>query len=309
MIIQKQIPLADKTWFRTGGLARYYAEPTSVIQFTQCLNFAHKNNLDLFILGQGANVLISDQGFNGLVLRPCINTLTHNAKGFVTAGAGVSVQSLIDYCLQHQLIGLEEFSGIPGTIGGSLYINIHYFEFLFDQFLHEATVIERKTGKVLTVSHPWFAFAYNSSKLQEKKHYLIDATFKVQKVTQMQAAYAQGRRDEIIRHRNRRYPTNRTCGSFFRNFKKNELTSIKIGQHISYVAYYLDKIGIKGQLRVGDAHVSPRHANMIVNAGNATSDDIIQLARRMQQLVYDQFGFIPQPECQLIGFDSFPLLR
>jgi UDP-N-acetylmuramate dehydrogenase len=100
-----------------------------------------------------------------------------------------------------------------------------------------------------------------------------------------------------------------TCGSFFRNFLPHEVPFEIHNKKILFVAYYLDKIGIKGILRSGNALVSHQHANMIVNVGNATSTDIITVAREMQTLVHKTFGIIPQPECQLIGFTEYPLMR
>ena len=120
--------------------------------------------------------------------------------------------------------------------------------------------------------------------------------------------YAKGRSEEMIRHRAKRYPTAYTCGSFFRNFHEHEVTLMSQGKKLIYVAYYLDKIGVKGQLLVGDAVVSYQHANMIVNRGKATTADIIALAQKMQTMVLDQFGILPQPECRLIGFKQYPLL-
>lgn len=142
----------------------------------------------------------------------------------------------------------------------------------------------------------------------QRDYYLVSATFRLKKVTDLETAYAKGRRVEIIRHRNSRYPSVRTCGSFFRNFHDNEVTLMSNGKKMIYVAYYLDKIGIKGQLAVGDAVVSYQHANMIVNSGKATSTDIIELVRTMQKMVKDSYGITPQPECLLIGFKTYPLL-
>ena len=133
------------------------------------------------------------------------------------------------------------------------------------------------------------------------KHFVLNATFKLKKGSNSDIAYARGRRKEIIRHRTARYPTSHTCGSFFRNFHEHEVTLEINGKKMIYVAYYLDKIGVKGQLRVGDAQVSHQHANMIINRGNATSTDIITLAQEMQRLVYEQFGVMPQPECKIIN--------
>ncbi len=310
-LIQKNVFLNQKNWFKTGGPAEYYSEPETVHDFQEALKWAKAENKKLTILGAGANILIADYGISGLVIRPMnsgIEVVGEHAKTiFVRAGAGCSMDNLIEWSLQNQILGLEEFSGIPGTVGGSVYINLHYYEFLLEQFIWQARVIEIKTGALLTVDREWFQFGYDASKLQEKEYLLFDATFALTRTDALNTAYARGRRVEIIRHRAARYPTKNTCGSFFRNFLPHEVTLESSGKKMIYVAYYLDKVGIKGTLSVGDAIVSHQHANMIVNRGNATSNDIITLARTMQQLVYDQFGIIPQPECQLLGFRDYPL--
>lgn len=309
-LIKQNVPLLDKNWFQTGGNAQFFAEPATAQEFAQAIQFMHEHKLPVFILGQGANLLVNDTGFNGIVIRPALNLISHTEQAGVIqvkAGAGVPMPTLINYCLDNGIIGLEEFSGIPGTVGGSVYINLHYYEFLLQQFLIGATVIEHETGTVMTVDNDWFKFGYNSSTLQQRKHYLVDATFVLKKASDLEIAFARGRQTEIIRHRVKRYPATHTCGSFFRNFLDNEVTITSGDKKMIYVAYYLDKIGVKGQLKKGNAMVSHQHANMIVNLGSATSHDIIELARTMQQLVYRQFGIIPQPECQLLGFDTYPL--
>jgi UDP-N-acetylmuramate dehydrogenase len=311
VLIQSDIPLKDKNWFKTGGNARYFAEPKSAQEFQQALSWANANGCAIFILGHGANILISDDGFNGLVIKPQLHNITivdQDKHCLLTVGAGMSMHDLITFCLDNALLGLEEFSGIPGTVGGSVYINLHYFEFLLEQFLVHATIIHKDTNLLEQVSHAWFAFGYNQSKLQSGNYYLVDATFKLKRATAIEAAFARGRHVEVIRHRERKYPTQNTCGSFFRNFYPDEVTSISNGKKMIYVAYYLDKLGIKGQLSYGGAAVSYQHANMIVNQGTATSADIIALARMMQEMVRNQFGIIPQPECRLIGFEKYPLL-
>lgn len=326
--IRHNVSLADKTWFRVGGPARFFCEPTNEQEFQKAIVWARQQELEIFILGEGANILVSDAGFNGLVIRPqlCSIGIQENFFSadsepdpvvsadsgtncvFVTAGSGVSLADLILWCLDKNIAGLEEFSGIPGTVGGSVYINLHYFEFLLSQFLISARVINSHTGQVQTVTNDWFAFGYNQSTLQSKDWYLVDATLALRSCTDLERAYAQGRRVEIIRHRVSRYPAKNTCGSFFRNFHADEVTIESNGKQMIYVAYYLDKIGVKGNLICGDAIVSYQHANMLVNKGHATSADLVLLARTMQELVLKQFGIIPQPECILVGFDSYPLL-
>jgi UDP-N-acetylmuramate dehydrogenase len=307
MLIEQNISLADKNWFRTGGPAAWYAQPETADDFKTAIAFAQSHALSIFVLGQGANILISDAGFNGLVIHPNMQDIIISSNT-VTAGAGVSMEHLIDHCLKNNLSGLEEFSGIPGTVGGSVYINIHYFQFLLSHFLVSARVIHATTGAIKTVDEDWFAFGYDTSTLLAKEYFLLDATFKLALVDAQQAAFARGRSVEIIRHRRQRYPYANTCGSFFRNFHADEVTFETNGKKLCFVAYYLDSLGIKGSLTFGGAAVSHQHANMIVTKQGATSNDVIELVRAMQQRVRNTYGITPQPECQLVGFEEYPLL-
>lgn len=310
MLIQQHIPLADKNWFKTGGLAHYYCQPNNEQDFQQALTFAQQKGLDVFVLGKGANILISDDGFDGLVIHPHMKQISHmiidENLAHVKAGAGTDFDDLIEYCLQNNLSNLEEFSGIPSTVGGAVYINLHYYEFFLADFLVEAQIIHKETNQIITVNPEWFEFGYDISKLHHKEYFLIAATFKTKRITDLEVAHARGRKQEIIRHRVRRYPITHTCGSFFRNFLPEEVQNTD--KKLIFVAYYLDKIGIKGELCVGDAIVSHQHANMLVNRGKATSSDIINLARLMQERVNAEFNITPQVECQLIGFKNNPLL-
>lgn len=308
MKIEQNITLNDKNWFQTGGTAKYFCEPTTEKEFASALDFAKQKQLEVFVLGLGANILISDEGFDGLVIRPKLCMLeTDYENGKVFVGAGVKIQDLIDFCISNKLVGLEEFSHIPGTVGGSVYINIHYFDYFLADFIVSARVIEKSSGKILDVDKSWFEFGYDKSKLFKGDYFLVSATFKLKTGSELDAAYAKGRRDEIIRHRMRRYPNSNTCGSFFRNFHESEVPFLINGKKLIFIGYYLDKIGIKGELSVGNAVISHQHANMIVTKPGATSADVVALARKMQELVKDRYGIIPQVECQLIGFKNWPL--
>jgi UDP-N-acetylmuramate dehydrogenase len=310
--LEFNVPLHIKNWFGTGGSARLFGEPTTTHQFQAFLRYAHHNNLPLFLLGEGANILISDAGFDGMVIRPALKNIVHynlDAEHcLVEAGAGVAFDQLITYCLDNNLGGLEEFSGIPGSVGGSVFINIHYFEFLLDQFIVYADLIHHQTQHIERMDRAWFSFGYNYSTLHKKDYYVASAAFKLKKLSSLETMYARGRRKEIIRHRLKRYPYKGTCGSFFRNFHDHEVAHVRNDKKLIFVGYYLDTLGIKGELAIGDASISHQHANMIVNRGHATSHDIVVLARTMQELVYQRFGILPQPECQLIGFAQYPLL-
>lgn len=321
-LIQKNVTLCDKNWFKTGGPARFYAEPTNLEEFKQALAFAKNQKLEVFILGAGANVIISDQGFDGLVICPKLNEVTFDKltkqtiesqelslqECLVTAGAGTHFSDLINICFKNNVLGLEEFSGIPGTIGGAVFINLHFFKFLLSQFLVSATIISAENQESFAVGQNWFNFGYNQSALQERKFYLVDATFKLKTASDLEIAYAQGRNHEMIRYRTWRYPSQNTCGSFFRNFYESEVNLEINGKKMIFVAYYLDKLGFKGTLQSGQAIVSHQHANMLVTQPGATSTDLISLARTMQTQVLQEFGVLPQPECLLVGFKEYPLL-
>ena len=306
MKIQENISLKDKNWFKIGGNSKFFCEPQNEKNFQEAIEFANQNNLEIFVLGQGANILISDDGFDGLTIKPKLKNICIDKK-LITTQAGVQIQDLIDFCLDNNLVGLEEFSCIPGTIGGSVFINIHYLDYFLSDFLVSAKVINKKSVEIKMVDKSWFNFGYDQSKLQNKEHFLVSATFELKKVDDIKTAYSKGRRDEIIRHRQRRYPTSNTCGSFFRNFHEDEIPFKINGKKITAVAYYLDKLGIKGELRVGNAIVSSKHANMLETLPNATSCDVINLAKEMQDLIQKKYGILPKTECQLIGFKNDPL--
>lgn len=308
MDFEQNVSLKDKNWFKTGGSAQVFCKPTSGDEFKKSLIYAQEHTLDTFVIGQGANILISDAGFPGLVIAPAINdTYCKFSDSTVTFGAGLTIQEAIDWSLDNNFIGLEEFSGIPGTIGGATYMNTHYFNTSFSDFLISAEVIKKQSLEIQTVDASWFNFGYDQSKLQEKEWFLIRATCKLHLGSRDESLYAKGRRDEIIRHRNARYPHNNTCGSFFRNLHPSDVQHLP--QKLTYAAYYLEKLGIKGELSHGDASVSYQHANMLVNRGNATSNDIIALARTIQTMVRERFDILLQPECQFVGFDEYPLLQ
>ncbi len=307
-VIEESVPLADKNWFGTGGHAQFLSRPATSQELQDAVQFANERELPILVLGKGANMLVSDEGVAGLVIQPNLQGIAFDGMQ-VTAGAGVCLDTLINACLDEGLLGLEEFSGIPGTVGGAVFINLHYFDFLFSQFLVRATVLDKHTSELIDVDREWFQFGYNQSTLHDENHILVSAMFQLKKADAKAIAYARGRRHEMIRHRANRYPSKNTCGSFFRNFHEDEVVREINGKKAIWVAYYLDKIGVKGELKVGDAQVSHQHANMIVNGGSARTADIIAVARRMQELVKEAFGIVPRPECRLVGFKEYPLIK
>lgn len=314
MIIKNNVSLADKNWFETGGCAKHYAEPRSIEDLKEVSVYARSYNIPVCVLGSGANVLINDAGIDGLVIRSKINDIffttcpDNKDVAFVHAGSGILIEELISYCFDNGIIGLEEFAGIPSTVGGAVFINLHYFNFLISDFFVSGVVYDTHKNEIFTAPKEWFNFGYDQSMLHDKKYMLVSALFKLKKVTEYDIAFARGRAHEIIRHRTQRYPYKGTCGSFFRNLHDDETSLMINGKKMIFSAYYLDQVGVKGSLKIGNASVSHKHANMIVNNGGATSVDIIHIAREMQRLVYEKYNVMLKPECELLGFKEYPLL-
>ncbi|MBR5623537.1 FAD-binding protein [bacterium] len=302
--MRNDIPLAPLNWFKTGGNAEFFSEPQTLEDALSDLAFAKKEGLEVNVLGEGANTLVSDSGCKGLVLRPANKeiALCERPEGLVLeAGCGANMQDVIDYALNNRALGLEEFAGLPGTIGGAAFINAHFFEFFLADFLLSAKVISLD-GSVQEVGKDWFEYGYDVSRLHREKWLVWSVKFLLKPGGEFETAFAKGRAYEIIRQRSRRYPKERTCGSFFRNFLPEEAQG-----KVASVAFYLDKIGVKGTLSCGQAIVSRKHANMLETKEGATSADVVCLAREMQKLVYKNFGLTPVPECRFLGFPSFPL--
>jgi UDP-N-acetylmuramate dehydrogenase len=311
--IREQESLADKTWIGTVGSAHYYCEPTNIQMTHDGLWFAIENNLRVFVLGQGANVLVSDTGFSGLVIRPQLQEISIKSRVdgrvLVSVGSGATIDSLITWCLDQGLVGLEELSGIPSTIGGALYHNLHYYNFSLAALLHSARVMHRTTGSLVQVTPDWIGLGQEQSKLHDDKHLVIDAMLHVREGTEEELLHARNRRAEILSHRSVRYPEKNCSGFFFKNFQGHEVGLVKQdGKLMLHASYYLDCVQVRGQLRVRNAMVSDQHPNMIVNLGGATSYDVAAVAREMQERVRDQFSLILRPGYQLVGFNPYPLI-
>ncbi len=310
--IKQDISLKQYNWYELGGNAKYFAEVTNLNNFLSIMDFKDKFNLPIKILGLGANVLISDEGYNGIIVKLFNKNISHayidDNYGILKADAGCTIEQLINYSLNEALLfGLEEFSGIPSTVGGALFINLHYFSFLISQFILNAEIYDINNNTTMTVNNNWFEFGYDTSKVKNNKQYIIlSATFLLKRNNNIYAEYAKGRSIEIIRHRKSRYPYQKTCGCFFKNVSTDIAISNHEGKKILAASYYLDKVGARDETKINNCWVSSQHANMFIHNGYGTSTDIIKLAKILQEKVYKKYNILLEPECELIGFSEYP---
>jgi len=299
MKIQEKVILKPYTTFKIGGPARFFCEPMNSDEVIEALNFAKENNISAFVLGLGANILVSDNGFQGLVVRQRNETISIK-DNFIIAQAGAVVESLINTALAENLIGFEDFSGIPSSVGAALYINLHYFDAFIANLVRSALVLNKETLKVRDVDSSWFNFNYDNSRLKTDEDYvLLEAKFELKKVDDYTKHEAIGKSKEIIRTRKYKYPSEPSVGSIFQNLNSEEQK--QYGLPTRSVAYLIDVCGLKGT-RVGDALLSHRHANMIVNVGDARAEHVLELAQIIKEKVKERFDTDLRFEVQLVGF-------
>ena len=313
--ILEQVSLKPYSWFGTDGIARYFVNLKNNKEFIETVSWAKQNNIKISILGLGANILISDENNELCIVKMFGENKSYEyldeQTGILTVDAGFDFQEIILYAIATaHLFGLEEFSGIPSSVGAAIYINLHYYDFFIAQYIHSVQIYDTETNTIFTANQQWCAFGYDESTIKKNKRYIIlSVSFILKRGTIFDSWYAQGRRVEIIRHRQNRYPHTYTCGCFFKNFNTTNPFLIKRanGKPITAASYYLDQANARAVCQHGNAHVSWQHANMIVHTGSATSADIISVARKMQKIVYQKYGLLLEPECELLGFQQYPL--
>lgn len=289
-LVNEYEPLAVKTTMRVGGKARWYAEPARPSDLSFLLRAARYAQLPVFFLGRGSNLIIHDDGFPGWVIR-----LNHRfwrrvellADGKVYAGAGVRLKELCGFAAKSGLGGFEFMEGIPGAVGGSLRMNAGAMgSWLFDRV--ESVLLMTLDGVFRRL--PVEAFHVHYRRVDE----LVDAVVlgaifhsgKVevgsQEVRYKMDSYAQTRRES--------QPREPSAGCIFKNPPDNAAGKL------------IDQCGLKG-LSVGDAQVSPIHANFIVNLGRASASDVVNLVKRVRSEVFAQTGVMLEPEALLVGVD------
>jgi len=278
--VQQSVPLNSLTSLRVGGPASILCRVGNPDQAVRFQALALERQIPHFILGGGSNVLADDRGFRGLILH--VTTENLEFKGdTVRAGTGVSFDGLIERTLDLGLTGLEFASGIPGTLGGALVGNAGCYGHEIGEFLVEALLL-RPDGRLETVGPEEFGFRYRETDLRETGTIVLEAVLKLQRGDVDLAASL---RREKIHDRRTKHPVDLpSAGSWFRN-----LPAAEPGGRRRAAGALLEQAGAK-DMSEGDARVFSKHANMIVNTGDATSADVLKLAARMKSAVLEKFG-------------------
>jgi UDP-N-acetylmuramate dehydrogenase len=278
--VKRNVALRDKTTFKIGGKAKFYAEPANIEELRQLLISAEKENIPVYILGAGSNLLVSDKGVRGLVIRlcsPAFRKLSFS-KSRVSAGSGVLLGQLLRKALGRGLSGIEFLAGIPASVGGALAMNAGAWGSSIGKYVEEVSVMDYN-GKVNILKKRALRFSYRSSNL---KDYIILAAvlnLRAKDKNQIQRAIKDYLHKKLA-SQEARFPS---AGCVFQNPGPDSAGKL------------IDLCGLKGKSK-GGAAISPKHANFIINKSRASARQVLWLVARARDAVKRKFGYELKPE-------------
>jgi len=282
-IVKKDYPLANRTWLKLGGPSTYYIEPTTVEELGQVVRRCRENEIPMYVLGSGANVLIDDSGVNGAVVHLSGDyfTQTSIADGGLRANAGADMGKLVLRCVRDGLAGMECLTGIPGTIGGCVKMNAGGAFGDIGSVIQSVDVMG-SDGEVYTRHRPDLAFAYRSSNINAQ--FILSATFSLSEddphriLKQVKQIWIYKKNTQPLAHRN--------AGCIFKNPRGLSAGAL------------IDRAGLKGK-RVGGAFVSEKHANFILVDEGAKASDVLKLINTIRETVYKNSQVYLETEIEL----------
>jgi UDP-N-acetylmuramate dehydrogenase len=293
--VQRDVPLGPLTTFRVGGPADWLLETRSAGEIVDALALARREHVPVTILGGGSNVLVSDRGVRGLVIRPRGGDIARLDDRRVRADAAVTVNGLVRWMIMHGAGGVEAWAGTPGTIGGAIFGNAHFRGRLIGDQVTEVRLVDG-AGLVHDVARDAMAFGYDRSRLQETGEVLISAVFAVSPADP--AALRAAARASLAFRKQTQPLEVPSAGCVFQN---PDPARDRLPESLPWSAGALvDRAGLKG-VRSGGARVSSAHANFIVNDGSATAADIRLLIERCRAAVRARFGVELREEIVYLG--------
>lgn len=311
-------PLSLHTTFKIGGPAQFYFEAREAKEIISAINLCRRLNLSYFILGGGSNLLVSDEGFPGLVIKnksQKIRVLGYQGKIqkskrkisrlFIEAESGVLVNTLVRYTIEEDLTGLEEFLGLPGTVGGAIYLNAHSKDNFIGDYLASARILT-KESEIKQVENSYFRFAYDQSILSKTGDVLLAAVFQL-KGGENKTLWEKAQEALVWRQKNHHYDLP-SAGCIFRNIQKSEALRLGTPNQTQSAGFLIEAVGLKGKT-IGGAQISPNHANFIVNLGGAQAPDVIKLIDLAKAKVKEKFGINLQEEIIYLGPAQAPNIR
>ncbi|MFZ2188675.1 MAG: UDP-N-acetylmuramate dehydrogenase [Candidatus Moraniibacteriota bacterium] len=328
LTIQKNIPLAPLTTFKIGGPAKFFCVAKDKSELLEALDFAKENKLEIFMLGGGSNVLFSDKGFDGLVIKMQSSEVSEPSFAKATAGkqdakiecwAGESLASVVNFTKENSLMGMEWAVGIPGTVGGAVRGNAGAPWGCMADSIESVRGINLENQESIDYSREDCKFSYRDSVFKKDKNLLILSC--ILKMQKGERDMIEKRMQEISKTRSDNQPKGLSSGSFFQNpvvsdknliaeFEKD--TGKKIEENKSLykqergeiklpAGWLIEEAGFKGK-KIGGVMVSEKHANFFINDGTGTAEDVVILAGIIKQKIREEFDTQIKEEIIYVGF-------
>jgi UDP-N-acetylmuramate dehydrogenase len=317
--IKKNIPLKDFTTYKIGGPAKYFFIAKSKEDLAAALKTAKNLKLPVFVLGGGSNLLVSDKGFNGLVVKIDISEISiQGCRAFV--GGGANLNKLAGLLAERGLSGLEWAAGIPGTVGGAIYGHAQAFGTKISAAVKSVETINLKTLQVKKFTKKQCKFSLKNSIFKKNRNLIIiSAVLEFSAPGGPASGWKKGDAEQIknkikefLEYRKTRHPINfPSAGSTFVNPEikiKNKKLLEKFPELNEYnktgiipAGYLIAKSGLSGR-KIGNAQISEKHSNFIINLGGAKAKDVLFLMSLAKKKVKDNFGISLETEVQFVGF-------
>lgn len=305
-------PLSRHTRFALGGPAPIFADTGDEGAFVSAVSVLNAGSIPWTVIGEGSNLVVSDQGYDGIVLRYRGGELSRDGER-VTVQTGATLQSLVDFTVKHGLEGLDRMTGIPGFAGAAIYGNAGAYGQSTSDTLESVRFLGG--GQIREFTNAQCEFRYRDSVFKRRKDWLLlSAVFHPHPAADAAALNAAS--DEILATRNRKFPPDMHCaGSVFKNLILKDLSASVRAQVPETVvkkgkvpaAWFLEQVGARG-MRHGGIHVAEYHANLIYNAGGATAAELREVLDDLKRRVLERFGLLLEEEVQFLGF-GVPALK
>ena len=302
--VLEKVELRHYTRFGIGGEADLFAETASPDAFAAAVELCRRQQFPYYVLGDGSNVIVSDKGFRGLILRFVADNLALDGNQ-VIADAGASLEALVDFTIEDGLKGLETLARIPGSVGAAVYGNAGAYGHAISEIVERVKFFDG--NEVLEIDGTACGFEYRGSIFKRHKAWVI---FQCRlKLDRADASELRKRADEITAIRDEKFPpTMRCAGSIFKNLHLKDLPEDVRAQVPKQVtregkvpaAYFLEQVGAKG-MRRGGIEIASYHANLIYNTGNGTASQLRGLIAELKGRILERYGFDVEEEVQYVG--------
>ena len=284
--VSLNVPLKEHTSFKIGGVADLFVCPNNLMELLNVLRILKENNVSYFLFGAGSNLLISDKGVRGAVIKLGDGfDYAHAKDDYILAGAGVSLATLATVAKNAELCGLEFASGIPGSLGGALFMNAGAYGGEMKDVVTEVSFVD-KDGIVKTISCEECDFGYRKSVFSSGDKIIISAKITLKKGNKEEISKTMR---ELNAKRKEKQPLEYpSAGSTFKRPEGHFAGSL------------IEQSGLKGY-SIGGAQVSEKHAGFVINTGNATAHDVCELIEYVQKVVFEKFSVRLEPEVRITG--------